>query len=69
VADGDTGNASQGETYWLDLFTYKSWNEFHDAGGTVSGFSAGRWVTVQKIKPGDVLLCYLTGISRFIGRA
>ena len=26
-----------------------------------------RWKMVQKIKPGDYLLCYLTGVSRFIG--
>jgi len=39
---------------------YPSW-------GTVSGFRESRWATVQKIKPGDYLLCYLTGISRFIG--
>lgn len=54
-------------TYWLDLFTFKSWNEFREAGGEVSGFTAGRWSTVQRLKPGDLLLCYLTGISRFIG--
>ena len=54
-------------TYWLDLFTFKSWNEFLDAGGTVSGFSQRRWSTVQKMKHGDLLLCYLTGVSRFIG--
>ncbi len=53
--------------YWLDLFSAKTWQEFLDAGGTVSGFREGRWSMVQKLKPGDKLLCYLTGISRFIG--
>ena len=53
--------------FWLDLFTGVTWNEFIQAGGTVSGFRESRWATVQKIKPGDYLLCYLTGISRFIG--
>jgi predicted RNA-binding protein len=53
--------------YWLDLFTWTTWQEFLDAGGTVSGFRESRWKTVQKMKPGDYLLCYLTGISRFIG--
>jgi hypothetical protein len=33
----------------------------------VSGFRERRWKTVQAIKPGDFLLCYLTGLSRFIG--
>jgi len=33
----------------------------------VSGFREQRWKTVQQIKPGDYLLCYLTGVSRWIG--
>jgi len=53
--------------YWLDLFTGATWDEFKDAGGKISGFRKSRWNTVQKIKPGDYLLCYLTGVSRFIG--
>jgi hypothetical protein len=54
-------------TYWLDLFTGTTWREFVDSGGGVSGFRESRWNTVQKINPGDYLLCYLTGVSRFIG--
>jgi hypothetical protein len=54
-------------TYWLDLFTGTTWQEFLDSGGRVSGFRESRWKSVQKIKPGDYLLCYLTGVSRFIG--
>lgn len=53
--------------YWLDLFTWKTWQEFLSAGASVSGFREGRWKTVQRIKPGDYLLCYLTGVSRWIG--
>lgn len=53
--------------YWLDLFTGTTWDEFLAAGGEVSGFRDRRWKTVQQIKPGDYLLCYLTGISRWIG--
>jgi hypothetical protein len=54
-------------SYWLDLFTDQTWREFLKAGGDVSGFSALRWNTVKRIKPNDYLLCYLTGISRWIG--
>jgi predicted RNA-binding protein len=54
-------------TYWLDLFSPTTWQEFLEAGGTVSGFRESRWNTVQQIKPGDYLLCYLTQVSRFIG--
>lgn len=54
-------------SYWLDLFTGTTWQQMMKAGGTVSGFRENRWKTVQRIKPGDYLLCYLTGISRFVG--
>jgi hypothetical protein len=37
------------------------------APGAVSGFPESRWKTVQQVHVGDYLLCYLTGISRFIG--
>jgi predicted RNA-binding protein len=53
--------------YWLDLFTGVTWKEFLAAGGDISGFRESRWSVVQKIKPGDYLICYLTGVSRFIG--
>jgi len=53
--------------YWLDLFTGTTWQEFLDAGGKVSGFRESRRKTVEQMKPGDYLLCYLTGVSRWIG--
>ncbi len=53
--------------YWLDLFTGTTWKEFLGAGAGVSGFRESKWRTVQRLKPGDYLLCYVTGISRFIG--
>lgn len=53
--------------YWLDLFTGATWDEFRNAGSSVSGFRESRWKTVQKMAKGDYLLCYLTGVSRFIG--
>jgi hypothetical protein len=53
--------------YWLDLFTAGTWQEFLDAGANVSGFRESRWNTLQKIKVGDYFLCYLTGVSRWIG--
>jgi hypothetical protein len=31
------------------------------------GFETGRWKAVRRIKPSDYLLCYLTGVSQFIG--
>jgi hypothetical protein len=53
--------------YWLDLFTAQTWKEFLDAGGTVSGFRESRRNSVRRLRPGDRLVCYLTGVSRFVG--
>ncbi|MCX6376105.1 MAG: EVE domain-containing protein [Armatimonadetes bacterium] len=53
--------------YWLDLFSGATWQEFLDAGSSVSGFRESRWAVMRGIKPGDYLLCYLTGVSRFVG--
>jgi hypothetical protein len=61
------GTMAGGRTYWLDLFTGKTWDEFLKAGGRVTGFRERRWKTLQRMKAGDYLLCYLTGISRFVG--
>lgn len=54
------------EQYWLDLFTGSTWKEFLAAGGDVSGFRESRWAIVKRLRPGHRLLCYLTGLSRFI---
>ena len=53
--------------YWLDLFTPQTWEEFRRAGSSVSGFRESRWTSVQKIQKGDYFLCYLTGVSRWVG--
>lgn len=54
-------------TYWLNLFSPSTWQQFLDAGESVTGFRPNRWNQVKKIAVGDYLLCYLTGVSRFIG--
>jgi hypothetical protein len=53
--------------YWLDLFTGTTWDEFRDSGASVSGFSKRMRKNVEKMQPGDVLLCYLTGVMRWVG--
>ena len=53
-------------TYWLTLFNQSTWQEFLDAGAEVSGFPETQQKIVRRIKPGDYLLGYLTGVSRWI---
>ena len=53
--------------YWLDLFTGTTWDEFLKAGAKVSGFRSRMRRTVARMQQGDVLLCYMTGIMRWVG--
>src|ERR1700676_3037363 len=53
--------------YWLDLFTGTTWREFQEAGANVSGFRAKQVKSAKKMKPGDIFLCYLTGVMRWVG--
>ncbi|MBA3883967.1 MAG: hypothetical protein H0X73_14975 [Chthoniobacterales bacterium] len=54
-------------TYWLDLFTGQTWQEFQEHGANVSGFRKRMHNAVERIQPGDILLCYLTGVMRWVG--
>lgn len=56
----------ESRSYWLDLFSPSTWEEFVASGMAVSGFRENRWNLVQQIKPGDYLLCYVTQVSRLI---
>jgi hypothetical protein len=55
-------------TYWLDLFTPYTWTRFQDYGATISGFRPRqRRTAFERVKPGDVFLCYLVKLSRWCG--
>src|SRR2546430_701623 len=62
-----SGMMLRGMTYWLDLFTGQTWQEFRNYGASVSGFRKRMHNAVERIKPGDILLCYLTGVMRWVG--
>jgi hypothetical protein len=51
--------------YWLNLYSYQTWQEFIENGAGITGFRDRRWKTVKRIQHGDLFLCYMTGISRF----
>lgn len=63
----DQRTAPMQPSYWLDLFTHQTWTEFLAAGANVSGFRESRWKTLQSMRAGDILLCYLTGVGRWVG--
>jgi hypothetical protein len=53
--------------YWLNLFTGTTWDESRSAGLNVSGFRASQRKKLDQIKPGDIFLCYVTGVQRWVG--
>lgn len=53
--------------YWLDLFTGTTWEEFRKAGANVTGFRERMQKRARRVKRGDIFLCYLTGIMRWVG--
>jgi len=54
-------------SYWVQVFTPTTWEEFCAAGAKVTGFRPTRWWRIQQLKPGDLLLCYLSGVGKFVG--
>jgi hypothetical protein len=53
--------------YYLDLFTPETWEGFQKHGGVISGFRERQQAAAQRIKPGDIFLCYLVHLSRWCG--
>jgi hypothetical protein len=54
-------------SFFLGLFTVESWREFKRHGGHVMGFNQNKSKTVARLQPGDIILCYLSKVSNFVG--
>ena len=53
--------------YWIDLFTGKTWEEFRKHGSKTTGFRQRMKSFQKRVQPGDIFLCYLTGVMRWVG--
>jgi hypothetical protein len=53
-------------TCWLDLFTLETWREAAKAEYRVTGFRASRQLYARKVKPGDIFLCYVTKVKKWV---
>ena len=53
--------------YWLNLFTGTTWEEFRKAGATITGFNGRNHRIATEIEAGDIFLCYVTGVMRWVG--
>lgn len=67
VSGSDNHMPGDPRNYWLDCFTGTTWNEFRTSGSRVSGFRASQRNHAGKIQPGDLFLCYLVGVMRWVG--
>lgn len=54
-------------TYWFDVFTPSTWEEAGAHGLTVSGFRPGKRSAVERVRSGDILICYLQGPTALVG--
>ena len=52
--------------YYLDLFSPSTYKAFLESEKDISGFRLKQKNAASKIKPGDILLCYLTKVSRWV---
>jgi len=53
--------------YWTDLFTPDTFEAFSRSDRTVSGFRQSQEAFAAKVRPGDLFLCYMVRLSRWIG--
>jgi hypothetical protein len=54
-------------TFYLDLFTPETWEGFKAHGASISGFREKQRKTAERIKVGDIFLCYVVRLSRWCG--
>ena len=53
--------------YYIDLFSPETYEAFTQSSRQVSGFRERHKAMADKIRTGDILICYLTRLSRWIG--
>src|SRR5690349_20545002 len=53
--------------YYIDLFSPETYGAFTRSKRDVSGFRLRHKRAADQIKPGDILVCYLTRLSRWFG--
>ena len=54
-------------TYFIDLFSPETYEAFARSRRDVSGFRPRQKNMSERVKPGDVFVCYLTRLSRWFG--
>jgi hypothetical protein len=53
--------------YWTNLFTPATYEAFSQSDRSISGFRESQRHMAQRVQPGDVFVCYMVYLSRWIG--
>ena len=53
--------------YWLNLFSPQTYSAFSETDKTISGFRESQLKAAKKVQVGDVFVCYMTRLSRWVG--
>lgn len=53
--------------YYLDLFSPATYEAFAQSDRSISGFRVRQMNAASRVEPGDMLVCYMTRLSRWIG--
>jgi len=67
MTNSGEGGCGPNMNYWFDLFTGTTWEEFRQAGARITGFRQTTRNVAKGVKPGDIFLCYLTEVMRWVG--
>jgi hypothetical protein len=65
IINGTTDNHPM--AYYIDLFSPETYQAFTNSSRSISGFRARHENLAKRIHPGDMLVCYVTQLSRWIG--
>lgn len=53
--------------YYIDLFSPETYEAFTQSAQTISGFRLRHKIAAERIKAGDLFVCYVTKVSRWCG--
>ena len=53
--------------YYLNLFSPETYAAFSRSSKTLSGFRLRQSAAAERVRPGDVFVCYVTKVSRWCG--
>lgn len=53
--------------YYTNIFSPETYQAFTNSDKTIAGFRIRQEGLAKKLKPGDILICYITRLSRWCG--